>query len=388
MGIFSKVFMKKELRKINEQLKVINEYSPSFTNYKGGIYEMDLTRSAIHSLATHTSKLNPVIKGKAYEKLSKVLQFKPNPYMTTSQFLYKLRTIYEIEGDAFIVPDIVDDEIVAFYPVSSRSSQIKSFNNRLFLTYEFNGKKDSIEYEYVAHLRKYYYRASGELYSASNSALMPTLELISVQNQGIIEGVKNSAAIRFIVRLTTSLMGKDITNERDRFTAENLSMANSTGVIMVGNQYAEVKQIESKQFIVDAGQRKQIEDNVANYFGVSTQIMQNKANEDEWAAFYEGGIEPFAIQLSQALTGMLFSMKELSFGNEVIFEANKTQFMSTKSKVEMISQFLDRGVYNRDEAREVMNMGKIPGGDIYHIRLDYTEIGEDKNGQNNRDNKK
>ena len=53
-----------------------------------------------------------------------------------------------------------------------------------------------------------------------------------------------------------------------------------------------------------------IEESVFSYFGINKDILQNKFNEDTWNAFYEGEVETFAIQLSQAITNMLFTPKK------------------------------------------------------------------------------
>ncbi len=38
---------------IDSYFKMLNGYSPTFTSFNGGVYEMDLTRVAINSFATH-----------------------------------------------------------------------------------------------------------------------------------------------------------------------------------------------------------------------------------------------------------------------------------------------------------------------------------------------
>ena len=45
------------------------------------------------------------------------------------------------------------------------------------------------------------------------------------------------------------------------------------------------------------------------YSSFGIKILQNK-KEDTWNAFYEGEVETFAIQLSQAITNMLFTPKK------------------------------------------------------------------------------
>ena len=113
------------------------------------------------------------------------------------------------------------------------------------------------------------------------------------------------------------LKPEDITKERKRFTADNLSADNQSGMVIYDSKFADVKPIESKPFTVNAAQMAQINENVFNYFGTNAKIIQNSYTEDEWNAYYEGKIEPFAIQLSLVMSNMTYTQRELSFGNAI-----------------------------------------------------------------------
>ena len=86
MGLFDYIFKKKNEAILGEYFKMLNTYSPVFTTYDGGVYEMDLTRTAINSFATHCSKLKPEMSGSAHRKLQKALEFKPNYFTDTPKF--------------------------------------------------------------------------------------------------------------------------------------------------------------------------------------------------------------------------------------------------------------------------------------------------------------
>ena len=148
------------------------------------------------------------------------------------------------------------------------------------------------------------FQYSDDFFGESNAALSPTMELVNIQNQGISEGVKNAATFRFMARVSNFTKSEDLAKERARFSRENLQSGG--GVILWPNTYTDIKQIESKPFVVDAEQMASIRENVFDYFGVNSDILQNKAYGDAWSAFYEGAIEPFAIQFSDIMTKMLF----------------------------------------------------------------------------------
>lgn len=375
MGLFEKIFKKPSLKQIQGYFKMLNGYTPIFTTYDGGVYEMELTRAAIHAIATQCSKLKPEIKGNAYKELHKRLQFKPNSFMDTSKFLYRLATILHVQNTAFIVPimDETGEYITGYYPILPSMCEVVEYNGEPWLRYTFStGQKAAIEFNRVGIMTMFQYK--NDFFGENNNALYPTMQLIHTQNQGIIEGVKNSANIRFMARLANIFKDEDIRKERKRFTEENLSTDNNSGVLMFDNKYADVKQIISKPFIVDSAQMELIKNNVFNYFGVNEKILQNNFNEDEWNAFYEGKIEPFAIQLSLVMSNMTFTEREIAFGNQIIFSANRLQYASNKSKLDIVVQLFDRGILTRNEGREIFNMAPIENGDKYYIRKEYAEV--------------
>jgi HK97 family phage portal protein len=373
-------FMKKpEQRKseiLTQQFKLLNGYNAVFSSYTGGLYEMELTRAAIETIAIHCSKLNPVITGKKNTKLNAILQTKPNYLMTTQQFLGKLITILMCENNAFIIPIYSDDtatDIVGLYPISASGSQIISENGKTYLKYQLDGKYKAIEYERVGHLRRHYY--SKDFYGDSNKALSPTLDLLNTQVQGIIEGIKQSATIRFLARMANVLLPGDMKKERDSFTQNNLGSDNNGGVAIFDSKYADVKVVDSKPFIIDDKQSALIKANVMDYFHVSEEVLQNKASEDQWNAFYEGCIEPIAIQLGQVLTSMLFNVEEIKRGYQVTLESTKLQFASNTTKLNVSQQLFDRGILRINQVMDIWNLPHVPEEeDKRYIRKEYTEV--------------
>ena len=386
MGFLNYFKEKRKVRYLTNSFKVINNYTPAFSTFNGGIYEMELTRSAINSIAIHCSKLNPVINGNyKHKKLSKLLGTKPNYLMTTQQFLQKLFTILLCENNAFIVPiysDYTASEIIGLYPIRSSGARIVNYEGIDYLVYKINQEKYVIEYEKVGHLRNHFY--TKEYIGESNLPLMPTMDLLNTQNEGIKEGIKNSASIRFLARLTNTILPDHLKKERKALTEANLGSDNNGGIMIFDNKYAEVKEIDSKPFIVDAEQMNIIKNNVFNYFHISEKIIQNNANEDEWNAFYEGTIEPFAIQLGQVLTNMLMENKDIEKGFGVLFESAKLEFASNKTKLEFVTQMFDRGQITVNQSLSIFHLPPVKDGDKRYIRKEYTEVNNlDKEVLNN-----
>lgn len=377
MGIFETIFRRPKSNIVPDgYFKMLNGYTPVFTNAPESIYEMELTRAAIHSFANFCSKLKPEMSGSARKNLERLLQFKPNPFMDTTKFLYRVATILSVNNTAFIVP-IEDEfgELAGYYPLLPQNCEVLDVRGVPYLRYTFsNGQRAAIEYDRVGVLTQFQY--GDDFFGETNAALRPTMQLIHTQNQGIVNGVKNSASIRFLAKIANMIAPEDITKERKRFTEDNLSADNQSGMIIYDNKFTEIKQIDSKPFTVNALQMKQINENVFTYFGTSESILQNKFTEDEWNAYYEGKIEPFAIQLSLVMSNMTFTPREIAHGNSVVFTANRLQYASNQTKLSISTQLFDRGLLNRNGVMDIWNMAHVEGGEKYYIRKEYTEVSE------------
>lgn len=387
MGLFQKLFgnRPKEPARYSETFKMLNGYTPHFNSYGGSVYESELIRAAINARATHISKLKVDISGSARSVLQNKLKHSPNQFQTWGQFLYRLSTILDVHNTAFICPvyDVFGDVSGVYAPLPQRC-EIVQYEDIPFLRYEFsNGQRAAMELTNCGIMTKYQYR--NDFMGESNHALWSTMDLIHIQNQGIKEGVKSAATYRFMAQLANFSKAEDLANERRRFTEENFSSeANGGGLLLFPNTYSNIKQVDVKPWVVDAEQMKAIRENVYEYFGVNEDVLQNKAYGDAWAAFYEGSIEPFAIQFSEVMTKMLFTMRERSQGNQVMATANRLQYLSNSEKLNVSSQMLDRGIMSINDVREIWNLPPVDGGDVRIIRGEYwnaNEKVEEENGQ-------
>ena len=376
MGIFNRkeVRRKEEMEQgIRDYFRVLNAYSPCFRTFEGSVYEMEQTRAAIHAFATHASKLTATVKGKAStEQFKAMLKNRPNPLMDTSKYLYRIATALAVSNTAFIVP-LYDayGMITGFYPLATEKCEIRQDKNgQQYLRYEISdGKYAAIELERAGRVTQM--QNTSEILGSSNRVMLPTMQMISMQNQTIVEGAKNSASLRFMARIATVLKPDQLKKERETFALENLGADNNNGVLLFDQKYEDVKQISSTPYAVPEAQMNQIRENVFNYFGVNQKILQNSFTSQEWEAFYEGKIEPFAVQLSQVHTGMVFTDRQVEFGNEILWTGDRLHHMSAQEKVTLISTLFDRGFITHNEGRELLNLAPVPGGDRFFIRKEY-----------------
>lgn len=374
MGLFDSIRKKEKIEsKVQNYFQTMNAYTPTFTTFEGSIYEMELTRAAIDSFARHCSKLKAEVKGSNNQTLARMLQYKPNSLMDAKKYLYRLATSYAVDNTAIIAPlyDKFYEKIIGFYPLATPKMRIQEVDGIKYIRYEFeSGNFGVFRLEDAGIMTQFQYK--NELFGESNACLYPTMELIHTNNQGIVEGVKSSATLRFLAKIAQTLKPSDLEAERKRFVESNFNAANAGGVMLIDAKYEDVKQLQTNQYTVDAAQMTQIKENVFNYFGTNEKILQNKFTSDEWGAYYEGKIEPFAIEASLVHTNMVFSPHEIAFGNEIIFTANRLQYASNKEKLDIVTQLFDRGFLTHNQGLEVFNMAGIgEAGEKRYIRKEY-----------------
>ena len=379
MGFFD-LFLKNRPKPRGEyqgRFQMLNGYEPRFTTWSGGIYESELIRSAINARAVHISKLKFESTGSARPALQGKLKKGPNQFQTWSQFLYRLSTVLDVHNTAFIIP-IYDKygEISGIFCPLPANVEIVQYADKPYLRYDFQwGERAAIELDYCGILTKFQYK--NDLIGENNHALLPTMDLIHMQNQGIQEAVKSSATYRFYAQVNNFSKAEDLAKERKRFSEENFSReAEGGGLLLFPNTYTNINQVKSQPYTIESDEMKLIEKNVYQYFMINEDILQNKAFGDAWSAFYEGAIEPFAVQFSEVMTKMLFTFREQSQGNSVMLTANRLQYMTNRDKLNVSSQLLDRGIMSINDVRDIWNLPPVEGGDARIIRGEYWNADE------------
>ena len=387
MGLFDKIFKKQNVqaaREARDTFATLTAYEPAFTSWSGAIYESELVRSAIDARARNISKLKVEILGSARPSLQSKLRLQPNAWQTWSQFLYRVSTILDVKNNCVIVPTYDDDlNQTGVFPVLPQRCKLIEYKGEPWLKYEFKrGKTAAVELNKTALLTRFQYES--DFFGDDNAALNETMDLIHIQNQGIKEAVKNSATYRFMARLNNFNKPEDLAKERKRFSEANLSAdAKGGGLLLFPNTYTDIRQLTQSPYTVDEKQMQQIQTNVFNYFGVNDDVLQNKAYGDSWSAFYEGAIEPFAIQFSEAMTRATFTDRERANGAEIMATSNRLQYLSNADKLAVSAQMADRGLMSINEIREIWNLPPVDGGDARTIRGEYYTMNDEGDTANN-----
>jgi len=390
MGLFDSIFRPNKAKGSQKALKeakgfftTLTAYRPAFTTWNGAIYESLIIRSSIDARARHISKLKVETYGSANPSLQSKMRLAPNQWMTWSQFLYRVSSITDVYSNCIITP-VFDDymTITGYYPILPTRTEIIDYKGEPWLRYKFSsGEVGAVEFKKCAIITRH--QLKNDFFGEPNNALDETMKLLHIQREGVEEAVKNTSTFRFMAKLNNFAKPEDLKKEAQRFTRENLSTESEAGgFLLFPSTYSDIRQIDVKPYTVDADQLKLIYSNVYNYFGVNEDVLQNKAIGDSWSAFYEGAIEPFSIQFSEAMTKAMFSERERAQGSGLIATANRLQFMSNADKLTISSTMLDRGVMSINEIRDIWNLAPVEDGDRRIIRGEYYDANEKVGGQN------
>ena len=147
---------------------------------------------------------------------------------------------------------------------------------------------------------------------------------------------------------------------------------NPSGVASVDNK-VEFHELSTKVTTFNSQQMNYVRDNIYKHFGLNENIIMGKYTEDEYIAFYESVLEPVAIKLAQEMTDKLFTRRERGFGNEIILESNRLNFMSVASKIKICETLIPTGGLTINEIREIFGYAGIEGGDERLISLNFVK---------------
>lgn len=373
----------------------------SYRSFRGDLTSLDIVAMSVDALARNIGKIelksvqqkkDAVLVSDTTSDVARVLK-KPNPVMTSYDFLYKIASLYYLTNNVFIWPQFDrKGTLEALWPINYRSFTLKKTDSGILVAqFQLNYFKTyTVPYSQLIHLRNRY--TTDDLFGDTNDALNPIAELANAQNQGIINGIKNSALIRGILKSVNIIKEEDMTKARDKFIEDNLSAANSGGVMVIDGKF-DYQNIESKPYIVDADTLKETKERIYSYFGVNEEFVQNKFTSEQYEAVYEGRIEPFAMMISQALTFKLFTDRERGYGNIVEANMAKLKYQPMTVITRVITATNQLGLFTRDEYREMLGyapLGPERGGDEIMIAVNNMQADDQvlQDKQDEKDEKK
>ena len=366
-SLFETIFGKKKTEKEWGSFQVLNGYDAFFTSFGKETYDSKVARTAIDRISTHAAKLTPKhiqndvnhpIKG----EINYILQNKPNPIMTTYDFIYKITSQLFTYNNAFVF--IAKDSsgmITGFYPILSYEDKLlQDKSGRIYLKFKFyNGRTYTLPYEDLIHLRRFY--NDDDFWGSNNRVLETDLETAHTSTEGIKNAIKLTNGLKGILNYTNAMLKpEDIKKNRDNFVKDFLKKPNQPGIAALDTK-ATFQEINMKPITLDNEQLKMVNTNIYDYFGISEAIVRNDYTPEKWNAFFEGVIEPLSIMYGEAFTDAIFGERAIRDGHRIIFTTHRLQYASIDQKVRLLQTILPYGLVTKDTALELLDMHPIGG---------------------------
>lgn len=372
---------------VTSQFRELGGYKATFSTFGTNIYANEIVRACIRTLAEHTAKANvKVLRGGAQgdKKLEKMIQYRPNVFMNGKDFLYKIRTMYEINNVVFIY--IMRDEFGrcnGLYPIPSAQYEAVEYDGRLYIKFRFQGGEIATHsWEDLAVLRKDY--NSSDVWGDDNTAILTSLDLLSTTNEGMANAIKSTANLRGILKYTKAgIKDEDLVAKKATFDSQYMSIENASGVVAL-DSYSDYTPISLAPVTANYKSIEELRNNIYRYFGMNESIITSSGDADEREAFYEAKIEPFLLALSLELSNKVFTDRERGLNNEIMFESNRMSFMSIEQKL-ALRTMVDLGAMTPNEWRQALNLAPIEGGDDPIRRLDTRPTNEGSEPNANQD---
>ena len=371
-SLFNIVFGKKEDKQLTDnitqtQFQLLSGWNSQFSTLPEGTYNSKVARQVIDRIATHCAKLVPKhIQGNITNNIQGDINFllsnQPNPLMNTFDFIYRIISLLYTDCNSFVY--IAKDKtgfITGFYPILATNYELlQAKDGTMYLQFDFiNGQTYTIPYLELIHLRLFYNR--NDIFGMSNRVLQTDLNTANTVSQGIDKAIKTTSNLKGILQYENSMLkNKDLVKTKDEFVKDFLNMDNEGGIAALDAK-AKFQEVNLKPITLDNEQLKQVNYNIFDYFGISEKIINNSFTEEEWNAFYEGVIEPRAIQMSYAFTNKIFKRQSIKDGHRIVFTANRLQYASLNTKTNLLKVVAPWAMLKVDEGREILDLPPIGG---------------------------
>lgn len=378
--MFEKIKKQKNVG-VQAKYHMVSEIGNGVYVWNGKLYQSDIVRACIKPKTKAIGKLvakhirETLDDGKRKIETNpwpyiRFLLEEPNELMTGQMMQEKIVNQLALSNNAFIL--IIRDSNgipCSLYPIPCTSVEAKFIDNVLYIKFYFvNGKSNVFPYSEIIHLRDDYFQ--NDIFGDNpGEALSKLMTVVGTIDQGIINAIKNSGTIRWLLKFVQSIRPEDLKKQAEDFANNYLSISsNSLGVAAVDAK-AEAKQIQPTDYVPNAMQTSNTIKRIYDFFNTNEKIVNSTYGENEWISYYESSVEPLAIQMSNEFTRKLFTRKERAYGNKIIFETNNLTFASMSTKLNL-TNLVDRAIMTPNEVREILGYAPIDGGDKALLRKD------------------
>lgn len=381
----------------SEQLELVEGYKATFTPYKGDFHHDPDILACVDAIARNGAKMHPrhirnyFSKEENREKLEnvkgnlyKILAKQPNELQNAYKFYYDVITNLELYNNAFIY--IQRDEnfkITGLYPLEYKDCKFYEFQDKIFIQFKFGRSKSRyVSYNDCIHLTRFV--GEDGIFGGSSLPIRKVLDIKHILDEGIVNAIKTTQSIKGVLKSTKALLKpEDVKKMRDQFVDDFINSRKDKSGIGGLDATTEFTPVKIEPQTATDSQVKSIDNKILSYFGINEKIIQSSYSEDEWNAFYESVLEPIGLQMSLEFSNKIFTPTEKAFGNEILFESNRLQYASNRTKIELIRYASN--ILTINEQREVFNLAPIENGDVFMIDQNH-EINETVGGEENEGN--
>lgn len=389
-SLFSKIFGNDKSTTnppTSEQLEIVEGQKAVFTQYKGDFYNDPDVLACVDAIARNGAKMHPRHirnfngklenpKGSIYKLLAK----QPNEIQNAYKFYYQVLSNLELYNNSFIYIQKDNDlKVSGLYPLDFNEVKLYEYKDKIWVKFKFGRSKERfVPYADCIHLTRFV--GQDGLFGGSSLPIRKVLDIKHILDEGIINAIKTTQSIKGVIKSTKAMLKpEDVKKMRDQFVQDFIdSRGNKSGIGGL-DATTDFTPVKIEPTTASDSQMKSIDNKILNYFGVSENIIQSNYSEDEWNAFYESVLEPIGLQMSLEFTNKLFTSTEKNFGNEILFESNRLQYASNKTKIELIRYASN--ILTINEQREVFNLSPIDNGDVFMIDQNH-EVNNEIGGEN------
>lgn len=377
--------------KTSEQIEIIEGQKATFTPYKGNFHEDPDVLACVDTIARNGAKMHPRhirnfngrmenVKDNIYKLLAK----QPNEMQNAYKFYYQIITDLELYNNALVF--IQRDEnlkVTGLYPLEFSEIKLYEYKDAIWIKFQFGrGKERFVPYTQCVHLTRFV--GKDGLFGGNANALIKVLDIKHILDEGIVNAIKTTQSIKGILKSTKAMLKpEDVKKMRDQFVQDFIDYHKNKSGIGGLDATTDFTPVKIEPQTATDSQLKQFDEKILKYFGINENIIESKYSEDEWNAFYESVLEPIGLQMSLEFSNKIFTPTEKNFGNEILFESNRLQYASNKTKIELVRYASN--ILTINEQREVFNLAPIEGGDVFMIDQNHT-VNEEVGGETNEGN--
>lgn len=370
-------------------------HSPIFADFGNDIYASDIIVQAIRCKATEFKKLKPrhirtgadgkqiVISDSSSARCLR----RPNEFMTQSDFFEKITILLELNKNAFIYPAYYitnggERFYTGLYPLKPVNVDVLSDKSeRLYYRFTFgNGYQVDLPAADVIHWRKDYgvddYFGGNMLGGNDNRGLLKVLKEYDKLTQSIAVALNCSMSVNGIVKYNSYLDDEATKAKQDEF---NDKLLNNKSGILFTDLKTEYVNIPRDIKIVDKDTLEYFYKAILRNTGVSLAIFDGDYTKAQKEAFYEHALEADIKSLGEAMSKVMFTEREESYGNAIILYPNSIVFMSMENKLAALQVGLPAGIFIKDEARALLGYPPLPNGQGQVIAQGYNALLDENN---------